>query len=777
MREKSRKIIPALLALVLFVGATGCSMPTQPDDRLTFGQARDLVHTAASHYRTDLKKEDVHQNIPDATSREQEPVTRAEALVMVDNAFGALPEPTGHLLRVAPQPVTYSELPPWAKGAVANLNKAKVLYSVRDGLDSGGEEMRRTELVHILERIYALFATNLKDDFYTAVNNEWLGKSQLPEDETSVGVMETLANKASTQYDEMLENIVKGRWQAGTPERKLADFYESVTNMAARNKAGAAPLKPYLDALTAATDLKSFEEALRLLADDLAFYPLFSFLLRPDDTDKSRYNVCLFVKFSNDFTGDDIDSPEMKAYAQKVEKLFRLSGDKTPAKSAKRALTVALALANSTEDVDDEKKANAFKQITMGQLKALFPEADIEALYAQSRLKEEPVYHIQGGMELVLNQLATMYKTRALDSLKDYCKYLLLYEYGELLGQDFVSARIDGDHADSPDSIAKAALATHLGKAIDDAYLKRYFSPVAQQAVTTMVEEFIADYKERLGHNTWMSADTKKMALKKLDTMVVKVGGQTTPDDIINLADIRATNAGGSYFANVAAINKIKQAKDIAKQGKPVDRTEWITHPYASDAFYSPTMNEIVFSAAVLQAPYFSLDAKPEENLAGIGWIIAHEITHAFDIRGSQYDENGNKQNWWTEADKRKFEELCESVAQHYNGYEVAPGLMVDGKQTLGENTADLAGLSAALDSVKKLDRPDYRLFFTHTAKMWQDTYTRSHLASLVRNDEHSPAKARINKALQTFAEFYEVFDIKQGDGMYLPPDNRVKIW
>ena len=777
MRGALRKIIPALLGVVLLANVAGCTLPTKSGDQLTFGQARDMVYTAASHYHPELTKDDVPQGIPDATNREKEPVTRAEALTMVDNAFGDLPAPIGHLLRTGPVPVVYSGLPSWAKVAVARLNKAKVLYSVRDGLDGGGEEMRRAELINVLHRVYALLGTNMKDDFYTAVNKEWLDKSDLPKDEESLGVMETLVDKASGQYDEMLTSIVNGRWQAGTSERKLADFYESATNMAARNKAGITPLKPYLDALADATDLKSLGKALATLADDLAFYPLFNFLLRPDSHDKTTYNVALFVKFSNDFTGDDLDSPEIKAHARAVEKLFRLAGDENPVASTRKALSVALALANATEDVEDQEKANTFKSITMAGLRGLFPQADMRALYAQSGLKEESVYSIQEGMELVLKKLATLYHPKGLDSLKAYCRYLLLNEYGDMLGQDFVDALTDGDRAESLDDIGRGALATHLGKALDDAYLNRHFSAEARQAVTAMVEEIIADYKDRLRHNSWMSDDTKSMALKKLDTMVVKVGGQNPPDDLITRADIRATNVGGSYFTNVVAINKIKRAKDIAKQGKPVDRTEWITHPYAGDAFYSPAMNEIVLSAAMLQAPYFSIDAKPEENLAGIGWIIAHEITHAFDVQGSQYDENGNKRNWWTESDKRKFEELCENVMRHYHGYEVAPGLMVDGKQTLGENTADLAGLSAALDSVKELDHPDYRLFFTHTARMWRDTYTRSHLTDLVRKDEHSPARARINKALQTFAEFHEVFGIDEGDGMYLPPDERVKIW
>jgi putative endopeptidase len=308
--------------------------------------------------------------------------------------------------------------------------------------------------------------------------------------------------------------------------------------------------------------------------------------------------------------------------------------------------------------------------------------------------------------------------------------------------------------------------------------MKRYFTKEEKQAVEAMIFAFIEDYASRIRDSDWLTDETKQMALKKLDTMVIKVGGMEEYD-LINLIDIRASDEGGGYFSNKTAITRAKRAQDNSTQGQPVNRQDyWFVSPYEPAASYYPALNEIVLTAAMLQPPYFNINATAEENLAGVGWIIAHEITHAFDVNGSKYDEYGNMADWWTKTDKEKYQELCESLIKHYDGYEVAPGIVVNGVNTISENTADLGGFACALNYLKKtVDDPDYELFFTSAAKIWEATHQRDYLQSFAVGGVHTPPKARVNKLVQNFQEFYDAFDISEGDAMYVSPEQRVKIW
>ncbi|MDR3121408.1 MAG: M13 family metallopeptidase, partial [Clostridiales bacterium] len=473
---------------------------------------------------------------------------------------------------------------------------------------------------------------------------------------------------------------------------------------------------------------------------------------------------------------ETIDSETTVAYSKCVEKLFALAGDKDPAKSVRSAMEVSIALAAATEAAKGSE--DAYEPYTMEKLQSLLPEADLTTLYAASGLKEEAAYIVSTRAEYVLTALSKLYIGANVESLKAYVKYTLLRDYGDMLSQDFIDAMSEYRTTWGTEETARIALKDNLPRFFDDEYVKLYFSYEAFHDVMTMIDGFFYYYRSRLLEQDWMSEDTKQMAIKKLDTMMVKIGGPDREDDLLDLVDIRSTADGGSYFSNLAAINLGKLAQDARKQGTTADRREWRLHSFEVNAFYNPQMNEIMFPAAILQAPFYSLGAKREQNLAGIGWVIAHEITHAFDVNGSKFDELGNEADWWTESDKQKFDELCKAVIRHYDGYEVAPGLTLNGESTLGENTADLGGVGCALETLEKeVKDPDYRLFFTHAAQIWAGTQTRAMLEGAIKYDEHSPGKARVNKTFQTFEEFFDAFGAEPGDGMYLPPEERVKIW
>jgi putative endopeptidase len=698
---------------------------------------------------------------------------------MLDCAFGDLPEPVGDWQRIAPGPAVYSDLPTWAEPAVDKLNKAGILYVARNNLLSGNDAMKRTELEGLLSRIYALLGTNLKDDFYTTVNKEYLDNSVLTGDAVEASVFDAMASKAYNQFTEMFESILGGSWEKGTPDRKIVDFYESFVNMDARNAAGAAPLKPYLDALDAVENLQDLERVQIKVADELAFYPIFNFMLKADTRTNTEFVINFFIRYNESLAGTVIDAPTFRGDLGSVQKLFELAGDPNPNENAKAALGVAIKLADARfEATLPEEAETNLKQYTLPQIQGLFPNADMKELLASTGLREEAVYYVPETAEPIMNELAELYTEDNISALKEYIKYLILMEHCTQLSQDFVDAFPLSKSSDPIDEQARDAILKNLGGYIDSVYMKNYFTKEEKQAVESMTFAFIENFKSRIRNLDWLTDETKQMALKKLDTMVVKIGGMEEYD-LINSIDIRTSSDGGGYFNNMLAITQAKRAQDNSKQGQPVNRQDyWYVSPYEPVASYYPALNEIVFSAAMLQPPYFDINATMEENLAGIGWIIAHEITHAFDINGSKYDEYGKKADWWTKADKEKYQELCEILIKHYDGYEVAPGIAVNGVKTIGENTADLGGLSCALNYLKKtVNNPDYKLFFTSVAKIWEATHQREYLQALVEDGVHTPPKARVNKLVQNFQEFYDAFGITIGDAMYIPPEQRISIW
>ena len=319
------KILSLLLALILLLSA-GCALKPKPEpapetEDITCGQAGEVICAAANRYRDGLTPALLLESIPDGAAREKQLITYAEAFVMLNLAFNGLPEPVGDWLRISPAPAVYSDMPDWAESAVSSLNKAEILYIVRDNLLSGDSQMKRTELSNILRRIYSLLGTNLKDDFYTAVNKEFLDNSVLTGNAVTINKFDDMASKAFYQYEDMFEGILGGSWSIGTPDRKVVDFYESFVNMDARNAAGVTPLTPYLDAVDAADNLQDLERVQVKITDELAFYPFFNFILIAD-SQTINYIVTFYVKYNGALAGMDIDAPGFRGYLGSVVKLF-----------------------------------------------------------------------------------------------------------------------------------------------------------------------------------------------------------------------------------------------------------------------------------------------------------------------------------------------------------------------------------------------------------------------------------------------------------------------
>lgn len=327
----------------------------------------------------------------------------------------------------------------------------------------------------------------------------------------------------------------------------------------------------------------------------------------------------------------------------------------------------------------------------------------------------------------------------------------------------------------SYEKIAVSLVETELNNFCSQAYVENYFDQESKSEVENMVRQMLAVYKDRIIKLDWMQDATKTEAVKKIDSMVVKVGYPDQWPSYIDTIRIYSPAEGGNLLDNVLNLNRISIQDSYEKRKEPTDRKEWGTDAFEVNAFYMASENAIYFPAGILQAPFYDKDASAEKNLGGIGTVIGHEITHAFDNTGAKFDSKGNYRNWWTQEDLGKFEQLSQRVEEYYNGYENA-GLQVNGKQTLTENIADLGGVSVITEIARK-NGLDMKTLYMQYAWIWAAKYTPEATKMLMLSDTHSPDKVRVNAVLSSMPEFYEAYGIVPGDGMYKAPEERVSIW
>ena len=431
----------------------------------------------------------------------------------------------------------------------------------------------------------------------------------------------------------------------------------------------------------------------------------------------------------------------------------------------------------------------------MEQLQALFPSADLPALLAAQKLKAEATYRVE---ELELAEVCgALFQDENLDALKALLRFGLLRTAGNYLTQDIynemmvyqVSAQAGvlvtsdrvKENAENLDtlyaSMARNLIKDLMSVYLEETYVDRRFSAEAKADMENMLRELIAVFRQRVENLDWMSDATKEGAFRKLDAMTLHVAYPDEWDTTISNATIAPVSEGGSAYQNWVELQKAQQDKKAAQQGIPVDNSGWHYQVYTANAGYNPQANLIEVPAGILQAPLYDVEASYEENLGGIGYVLAHEISHAFDNNGANYDEKGNAVNWWTEEDYAAFQALCQEVVEYYDGRECAPGITCDGTQTLSENIADIGALACITQIVSQQESPDFETLYRTAAKTWRTVVTRNTLELSKHTDIHAPDALRGQLPLQTCDEFYETFGITEGDGMWIPPEQRISIW
>ncbi len=645
-----------------------------------------------------------------------------------------------------------------------------------------------------------------QDDFFRYVNGGWLKNTEIPADRSNYGTFTRLAEKSESDLKAIIDEAAGKTGHApGSDEQKVADLYNSFMDEARLEQLGVTPLA----AEFARIDAVKKKEELAALAAHLGRIGVntpVGVFINQDAKDPTVY-ITYLVQAGLGLPDRDyylLADPKFKEirtqYVAHVERMLALSGDRNARANARAIMALETALAKKhwtrVESRDDDKTYN---KKTRAELAQLAPNFGWQTWLEDTGVKGDAVIVAQPS---AFTGFSEQVAERPLSTWRAYFRWRLVSDYAPFLSKPFVDetfgfygktlrgiqenkarwkrgvAVVQGGLGGDASPFSSQGLGEVLGRI----YVARHFPPQAKARMEEMVGNLITAYRNSIEKLEWMGPETRARALEKLSKFTTKIGYPDTWRDYSGF-DVKP----GDLVGNLMRGAEFDHAFDMAKLGKPIDRGEWHMTPQIVNAYYNANLNEIVFPAAILQPPFFNLAADDAVNYGGIGAVIGHEIGHGFDDQGSKSDGDGRLQSWWTDADRKAFEDRTGKLIAQYDAYEPLPGQRVQGALTIGENIGDLGGASIAYQAYKLtlkgkgapvLDgfTGDQR-FFIGYAQIWARKYREQALLERLKTDPHSPSEYRCNAIVPHVPEFYSAFGVKAGDKMYMAPDQRVKIW
>lgn len=653
---------------------------------------------------------------------------------------------------------------------------------------------KKEELVSGITKKNMDTLVNPGDNFAEYVNGKWLKTMKIPADKASYGAFDMLYDKSQKDVKTIIEEAAKQKNAEGSNEQKIGDAYSSFMNRKDRDAKGVAPIQSELksiDAIKDYNDLASFFGTANRTGISIPF----NISVYTDFKDPSKYILItwqggLGLPEREYYTSTDPKMAEIrKKYLGHVEKMLQLGGIQNPTESAAKIMALETSMAsNHMKKEDTRDMMKLYNKYATADLKTVMPDFNWTAMLTKASVEKEK--NIVVTQVEYLKSLNNIIKTTPIDTWKTYLKWGVINKSASLLTTEldnqnfeFYSKTLNG--TEKPEEDWKRAVNTvnaSLGEVVGKVYVEKHFSPEAKERMVGMVKNLLKAYSESIKKLDWMSADTKKEALKKVDKFMIKIG---YPDKWIDYSSLKI--AKNDLYGNTQRSTEFEYKRNLDKLGKPVDRAEWGMTPQTVNAYYNPSLNEIVFPAAILQPPFFDLNADDAVNYGAIGAVIGHEIGHGFDDQGSTFDGDGVLKNWWTPADLTAFKAKTGALVAQYSSFKAFPDLSVNGAYTLGENIGDLGGLSIAIKAYKESlggkEAPVMDGFtgmqrvFLGWGQVWGEKTREEALRSQIASDPHSPAKFRINGVVRNVPEFYEAFKIKPTDSLYLAPEKRVKIW
>jgi putative endopeptidase len=633
-----------------------------------------------------------------------------------------------------------------------------------------------------------------QDDFYRFVNGTWLKNTEIPADKARYGAFIKLADDSEARLRAIIEEAAAKKDKApGSNEQKVGDLYASFMDEAKLEELGLKPLQPELDRIAAVKDKQELPELMARLMRIGAPVPLTGYI-NQDAKDPTTYIFYVFqsglgLPDRDYYLVDDAKFKDIRAaYQAHVGKMLALAGEPQPEAAAKGILELETALAKKQwTRVDSRDRDKTYNKFELKAVNDVTPGFDLAQFLKGIGVNNDAVIVAQPS---ALTGLAEQLQARPLAQWQTYLKWHLIRGSAPALSKAFVEESfafyektLRGQQEIRPRwKRGVSAVESALGESLGQIYVERHFPPEAKARMEQLVKNLIKAYEQSIRSLEWMGEDTRKQALAKLAKFTPKIGYPNKWRDYSALT-IRRDDLVG----NLIRSNEFEHAYEFGKLGKPIDRDEWHMTPQTVNAYYNPGLNEIVFPAAILQPPFFNLEADDAVNYGGIGSVIGHEIGHGFDDQGSKYDGDGHLQSWWTAEDRQRFEERTRTLIGQYDQYEPIPGHKVNGALTIGENIGDLGGASIALKayrlSLQGKPAPvldgftGEQRFFIGFGQIWRMKMREQMQLERLKTDSHSPSEFRCNGPLVNVPEFYAAFDVKEGDKMYLPPEKRVKIW
>lgn len=632
-------------------------------------------------------------------------------------------------------------------------------------------------------------------DFDNYANGGWKKRFPIPDEKSRFGSFDLLADTGEVQVKTLITEIATKSQEPGTIGQKIADFYNTGMDTTKIEADGLAPVQPLFDQISA---IQTKDDVMKVVADlhTKGIYPLFSFFSDADQKNSTMvvayiYQGGLGMPDRDYYMKDDQQSKDIQdAYVVHLQKMFALTGadDATSQANAEVVYRMEKRMAGSSMTLLEQRDPHkVYHKMNVEGIQKISPAYNWDAHFQGIGL-QNPGEFIVGQPNFVA-ELGKMMKEVSVEDWKIYLKWQVVNSLASYLPTAFVDQNFDfygktlsGQMAQRPRwKRVQGATNGALSEAIGQMYVQKYFPAEAKKRMLDLVANLRVSLGERIKQLAWMGDSTIVKAIEKLDAITVKIG---YPDKWRDYSALEVSS--DSYVANVLRGRNFDFNYMIGKVNKPVDRTEWMMPPQMVNAYYNPTMNEIVFPAAILQPPFFYIDGDDAVNYGAIGVVIGHEMTHGFDDQGRQYDKVGNLTDWWTAEDANLFGERTKVLVNQFNNYTVLDTMKADGKLALGENIADLGGLNVAYNALQKvltgnekpIDKftPDQRFFLAY-AHLWAQNIRDKEIVRRTKEDVHSLGRLRVIGPLRNLPEFHKAFNVKEGDYMFLNEGDRAVIW
>lgn len=638
------------------------------------------------------------------------------------------------------------------------------------------------------------------DDFYQYACGGWMKNNPLPAAYSRFGSFDQLGLDNNKRVNTILSDLLKKEYPQGTTERKLSDFYKLAMDSVRRNKEGVKPVMPLINEIEKAKTVADLRKVQLKYATFGYGVPMgIGFGADEKNATMNILNIyqggiCLGQK-EYYLDTDPATTAIREAYKKHIERMFKLFGfsDAAAKKKMESIMKVETALAKVSKSSTELRDVAAnYNKMTIQNFESNYPHVGLTQLLNAEGVKSEYFKELVVGQPAFVKGADKILSEMTADEMRAYMEWDVILSAAGYLSDDVIAANFDffgktmsGRKEDHPRwKRATSQVESQMGEALGKMYVERYFPASSKERMEKLVKNLQISLAERIKAQDWMSADTKKAALDKLDAFYVKIGYPNKWKDMSGLT----IDPKLSYYENVQNCRKFWNEWDINyRAGKPVDKDEWFMTPQTVNAYYNPTTNEICFPAGILQRPFFDHEADDAFNYGAIGVVIGHEMTHGFDDQGRNYDKNGNMIDWWTASDAENFNKRAQVCVDFFSAIKVLPDLNANGKLTLGENIADHGGLQVSYNAYKNAtkDAPlkeidgltaDQRFFLAY-AGVWAANITEEEIRNRTKSDPHSLGEWRVNGALPHIDAWYEAFNVKPTDKLYLPADKRVKLW